>query len=174
MSAYISNELSTIKAHDPARNQLAAQVAQFLAMGGRITGPESAPRKSYGRNYKGANFQAAAAKLEADKQAARIREMAKTLNAIEICEKEGLSRGVLRGIAKRYGIEFTVGVKHAFAPNKLTPESEALMVIQIKECMGKGLNRKQCYEALGISSTLLYRLLKDYDIDYPKMKPAFR
>ncbi|MFL1527885.1 hypothetical protein [Pseudomonas sp. O230] len=174
MSAYISNELSTIKAHDPDRRQLAAQVAQFLAMGGKITGTESAPPKPYGQDYKGANFQGAAAKLQADQQAARIRELAKTLNAVEICENEGIARGVLRGIARRYGIEFTVGVKHAFAPNKLNPESEALMVIRVKDCMVKGINRSQCAKALGISTTLLGRLLTDYAIDYPKMKPAFR
>ena len=174
MSAYISNELSAIKAHDPARNQLAAQIAQFLALGGQITGPESAPPKPYGRDYKVENFQGAAAKREADRQAERIRELARTLNAVEICEREGITRGKLRGIARRYGIEFTVGVKHAFAPNKVTPESEALMVIQIKECMAKGLNRRQCHDAIGISSTLLLRLLNDYAIDYPKMKPAFR
>ncbi len=174
MSAYISNELSAIKAHDPARHQLAAQVAQYLAMGGKITGPETSPPKTVEQRRQTPNFQGAAAKLETDQQAARIRVLARTLNAVEICEKEGITRGVLRGIARRYGIEFTVGVKHAVAPNKITPESEALMVIQIKECMAKGMNRKNCHEAIGISSTLLLRLLKDYTIDYPKMKPAFR
>ncbi|MFW9085614.1 hypothetical protein ACOI7N_13770 [Pseudomonas sp. P2758] len=170
----ISNHLNDVARRNQDACDLSAQIAQFLAAGGTISGPESAPPKPYGRDYKGANFQGAAAKLQADQQAARIRELAKTLNAVEICEKEAISRGVLRGIARRYGIEFTVGVKHAFAPNKLTLESEALMVIQIKECMAKGINRSQCAKALGISTTLLGRLLTDYAIDYPKMKPAFR
>lgn len=174
MSAYISNELSNIKAHDHDRHLLADMTAQYLALGGKITGPETAPPKPYGRDYKGVNIQRQSVKREADEQAARIRELAKTLNAIEICEREGLLRGNLRGIAKRYGIEFTVGRKNTYTHNKVTPESEALMVIQIKEGMAKGLNRTKCHEAMGISSTLFLRLIKDYAIDYPKMKSAFR
>ena len=120
------------------------------------------------------NFQSSAVKDATDQQAARIREMAKTMNQTEICEAEGILRGVLRGIGRRYGIEFPVGVKNAFAPNKATPEAEALWVIQIKACMAKGINRSQCAKALNISTTLLGRLIRDYDINYPKMKPAFR
>lgn len=93
MSAYISNELSNIKAHDHDRHLLADMTAQYLALGGKITGPETAPPKPYGRDYKGVNIQRQSVKREADEQAARIRELAKTLNATEICEREGLLRG---------------------------------------------------------------------------------
>ena len=81
---------------------------------------------------------------------------------------------MLRGIGRRYNIEFKVGPKKAFAPNKAKPESEALLVIRVKDCMAKGINRSQCAKALSISTTLLLRLINDYSIDYPKMKPAFR
>lgn len=50
----------------------------------------------------------------------------------------------------------------------------AMLVTQVKDCIAKGINRMRCCENLGISSTLLYRLIKDYDIDYPKLEPAFR
>lgn len=170
----ISNHLNDVARRNQDACDLSAQIAQFLAAGGTISGPASAPPKPTGRHNKTPNFQGAAAKFEADQQAARIRELAKTLNAVEICEKEGLARGVLRGIARRYGIEFTIGVKHAFAPNKLTLADEALMVVRIKDCMTKGINRAQCAKALSISTTLLSRLIADYAIDYPKMKPAFR
>lgn len=82
--------------------------------------------------------------------------------------------GVLRGIAARYAIEFTAGPKKAFAPNKTALESDSLLVTQVKDCIAKCINRTRCCAALGISSTLLYRLIKDYDIDYPKLEPAFR
>ncbi|MGX0890942.1 hypothetical protein AB7M22_002950 [Pseudomonas sp. ADAK2 TE3594] len=82
--------------------------------------------------------------------------------------------GVLRGIAKRYAIDFTAGSKKTFASNKTAPESDAMLIIRVKECIAKSVNRTRCCEDLGISSTLLYRLIKDFDIDYPKLKPAFR
>ncbi|WP_139273388.1 helix-turn-helix domain-containing protein [Pseudomonas frederiksbergensis] len=100
--------------------------------------------------------------------------MAKKLTRSEICEQESITMGVLRGIAARYAIEFTAGPKKAFAPNKTALESDALLVTQVKDCIAKGMNRTRCCAALGISSTLLYRLIKDYDIDYPKLEPTFR
>lgn len=176
MNAYVSPELSMIQMLDPKRHELALQVEEYLSRKGTIEVlpfwvPPGEPKKS---NTMTPNFQSSGVKAETDQQAARIREMAKTMNQAEICKAEGILRGVLRGIGKRYNIEFTVGVKNPVAPNKLTLEAEALMVIRIKEYMAKGVNRSQCAKALSISTTLLGRLIKDYDIDYPKMKPAFR
>ena len=176
MNAYVSPELSTIKALDTERHRIELAREAFLSKGGAIevlpfwVSPGE-PKKS---NTMTPNFQSSAVKDATDQQAARIREMAKTLNRCEICEKEGITLGVLKGIGKRYGIEFTVGPKNAYAPNKPTPEIEAVLVLRIKECIAKGLNRAQCSKLLTISTTLLYRLIKDYDLDYPKMKPAFR
>lgn len=176
MSAYISTDLNMVKELDPQRHELALLQEAYLNKGGTIEVlpfwvPPGEPNKS---NTMTPNFQSSAVKDATDQQAARIREMAKTMNQAEICEVEGILRGVLRGIGRRYGIEFTVGPKNAYAPNKATPEAEALWVIQIKACMAKGINRSQCAKALSISTTLLGRLIRDYDIDYPKMKPAFR
>lgn len=176
MSAYISTDLNMVKELDPQRHELALLQEAYLNKGGTIEVlpfwvPPGEPKKS---NTMTPNFQSSGVKAETDQQAARIREMAKTMNQAEICEAEGILRGVLRGIGKRYGIEFPVGVKHPVAPNKLTLADEALMVVRIKDCMAKGINRSQCAKALSISTTLLGRLIKDYDIDYPKMKPAFR
>jgi hypothetical protein len=171
----ISNHLSVISERQPIANELSAQIAQFLAMGGKISEPEAnAPHKSISEGRRAPNFQGAAAKAEKAQQVTRIRELAKSLNRAEICKKEGISMGVLRGIASRYAIEFTAGPKKAFAPNKTAPESDAMLVAQVKDCIAKGINRTRCCEDLGISSTLLYRLINDYDIDYPKLEPAFR
>ena len=171
----ISNHLSMIHQRQPFANELAAQVAQYLAMGREIHAPESTvPKKSISEGRRTPNFQSAAVKAETSQQVSRIRALAKTLNRSEICEQEGISMGVLRGIAKRYAIDFTAGPKKAFAPNKTAPESDAMLVVRVKECIAKGVNRTRCCEDLGISSTLLYRLIKDFDIDYPKLEPAFR
>jgi DNA invertase Pin-like site-specific DNA recombinase len=173
----ISTELSTIKIKDAQRADLADCTAAFLSAGGVILEADtstSTPQKSaYGRQST-PNFQRPAAKEESDQQAVRIKKLAKTMNRNEICEKEEISLGTLKGIAKRYEIEFLAGPKKARAPNRATPEAEALMVIRIKDCIAQGINRQQCCKSLGISSTLLYRLIKDYSIDYPTLKPAFR
>jgi hypothetical protein len=176
MGAYISNDLNMVKELDPQRHELALLQEAFLNKGGAIQVlPFWVDHEAAGSSRTMTpNFQSSDVKAETDQQAARIRKMARTMNQAEICEAEGIRRGVLRGIGKRYNIEFPVGVKHPVAPNKLTLADEALMVVRIKECMAKGVNRSQCAKALSISTTLLGRLIKDYDIDYPKMKPAFR
>lgn len=173
----ISTELSTIKMKDAQRADLADSITAFLSAGGVILEADistPSPQKSaYGRQNT-PNFQRPAVKEGSDQRAARIKKLAKILNRNEICAKEGLSLGVLKGIAKRYGIEFLAGPKKARAPNRATPEAEALMVIRIKDCIEQGINRQQCCKSLGISSTLLYRLIKNYSINYPTLKPAFR
>jgi hypothetical protein len=171
----ISTELSMIKMKDQERASIAASIAAFLSLGGEITAPESnAPTRRISEGRQTQDFQRPAVKAESSEQAVRIRTLAKTLNRDEICEKEGITLGKLRGIGRRYNIEFLAGPKKSYAPNKVTPESEALLVIRVKDCMAKNVNRSQCAKALGISTTLLLRLIEDYEIDYPKMKPAFR
>lgn len=173
----ISTELSMIKMKDPDRAAIAANITAFLSSGGVIieAAPSaSSPPKSISERRQAPNFKRPAVKAESSEQAVRIRTLAETLNRDEICEKEGISLGRLRAVGRRYNIEFQAGPKKAYAPNKLTPESEALLVIQVKGCMAKKINRSQCAKALSISTTLLLRLIEDYAIDYPKMKPAFR
>lgn len=176
MNAYISNDLNMVKELEPARHELALQVEEYLSRKGTIevlpfwVSPGE-PKKS---NTMTPNFQSSAVKDATYQQAARIRQMAKTMNRSEICEKEGITLGVLKGIGKRYGIEFTAGPKNAYAPNKPTPEIEAVLVLRVKDCIAKGINRAQCCKLLTISTTLLSRLIKDYELDYPKAKPAFR
>ncbi|KAA5840223.1 hypothetical protein F2A38_19530 [Pseudomonas chlororaphis] len=173
----ISTELSTIKMKDAQRADLADSIEAFLSAGGAILEADvsttSSRKPAYGRQST-PNFQRPTVKEDSDQQALRINKLAKTLNRNEICAKEGISLGVLKGIAKRYDIEFLAGPKKARAPNRATPEAEALMVMRIKDCIAQGINRQQCCKSLSISSTLLYRLIKDYSIDYPKLKPAFR
>ena len=172
----ISTELSMIEMLNPLRHELAMLQDAFILKGGTIQELPSCGIEHRPPNYNRSmtpNVQGAPAKVATDEQVMRIRKLAKTMSQREICEAEGILRGVLRGIAKRFNIEFPVGAKIT-PPNKATPESEALLVIRVKDCMAKGINRSQCARALSISTTLLGRLIKDYEIDYPKMKPAFR
>lgn len=172
----ISTELSMIQMLNPLRHELAMLQDAFILKGGTIQELPSCGIEHRPPNYNRGmtpTFQGEPAKVATNDQVVRIREMAKTMSQREICEAEGILRGALRGIGSRFNIEFPVSAKIT-PPNKSTPESEALLVIRVKDCMAKGINRSQCAKALSISTTLLGRLIKDYDIDYPKMKPAFR
>ena len=172
----ISNHLSLIEELRPASNELAAAVEQFLAAGGKIdTSGQSKPRPEVLASLKQPPFfQSQSVKTETDLQVARIREMAPTTSRRDICDKEGITLGVLKGIAGRYGITFPIRPKQPSPPNKVDAIRDAFLVIRIRECIAAGVNRQQCCINLKISSTLLYRLIKDYEIDYPKLKPAFR
>ncbi|KPA95995.1 hypothetical protein [Pseudomonas asplenii] len=165
----ISNDLSLIERNEPLRASLASAVEEFLAGGGQIDVRQVTASKGVSviERIQTPNFQRSAVKVESDLQAARIRELAKTLNRDEICAKEGLALGVLRGIAKRYGIKFIAGPKKAFAPNKETPEREAALVKRINGCLERKLNRNQACKEIGISYSLLRRLVNDHKIDYP-------
>lgn len=92
----------------------------------------------------------------------------------DICAKEGITLGVLKGIAGRYGIKFPIRRKQPSPPNRIDSIRDAFLVVRIKECIAEGISRQQCCNTLKISYNLLYRLIEDYGIDYPKLNPAFR
>ncbi|MCK9802131.1 hypothetical protein M1B34_31845 [Pseudomonas sp. MAFF 302030] len=173
---YVSNNLSLVEQHRPVSNEIADQTALFLAAGGKIQIPERViqVKKPPKERCQPPNFQRSTVRAETSQQVARIRESAKTMTRREICIQEDISLGVLKGIASRNGIKFLIRGKNSCPPNKADPDLDALLVIQIKECIAKGINRQQCCLSVGISYSLLYRLIDDYGIDYPKLKPAFR
>ncbi|WP_273823061.1 hypothetical protein [Pseudomonas asplenii] len=165
----ISNELSLIERNEPLRASLASAVEEFLAGGGQIDVRQVTASKGVSviERIQTPNFQRSAVKVESDLRAARIQELAKTLNRDEICEKEGLALGVLRGIARRYGIKFIAGPKKSYAPNKASLGRELALVERIKDCLSRGLTRNQARKEIGISTKLLYRLITDHRINYP-------
>ncbi len=173
MISILQNEVERLR---PASDELAAQVAQFLAAGGKIdSSGQSKPRPEVLASLKQPPFfQRQPVKTETDLQVARIREMAPTMSRRDICEKEGITLGVLKGIAGRYGITFPIRPKLPSPPNKVDSIRDAFLVVRIGECIAAGVSQNQCSIKLRISSTLLYRLIKQYEIDYPKLKPAFR
>lgn len=181
MNAYVSTELSMIQMLDPQRHELALLQEAFLSKGGAIEVlPFWVSRDSDAESKFRSmtpNFQASAVKEGTYQQAARLRKMAKTMNRDEMCAAEGISLGVLRGIGKRYNIDFPIGAKKGFAPNKATPELLDELAPKVQACADKGLSRNQCSKEIGISSTLLTRVINERGIDYPKRKagphPAF-
>ncbi|WP_426108532.1 hypothetical protein [Pseudomonas sp. TWR1-1-4] len=169
----ISNHLSLVEALRPASDELAAQVDQYLAAGGKIdTQCQLAPRTPGPKQPP--TFHRPAVKTETELQVSRIKEMAATMSRRDICAKEGITLGVLKGIAGRYGIKFPIRPMQPSPPNRIDSIRDAFLVVRIKECIAEGISRQQCCNTLKISYNLLYRLIEDYGIDYPKLKPAFR
>lgn len=173
MISILQNEVERLR---PASEDIAARTALYLAAGGKIdTSGMSTPRPEVLASLKQPpTFHTPAVKTEVELQVARIREMASTTSRRDICEKEGITLGVLKGIAGRYGITFPIRPKQPSPPNKVDSIRDAFLVVRIGECIAAGISRQQCCITLKISSTLLYRLIKEYEIDYPKLKPAFR
>ncbi|MCF5656982.1 hypothetical protein [Pseudomonas poae] len=173
---YVSNNLSLIEELRTASNALAAQVAQFLAAGGKIdTSGRPKPQPEVLASLKQPpTFHSPAVKTGVELQVARIREMAATMSRRDICEKEGITLGVLKGIAGRYGIKFPIRPKQPSPPNRVDSIRDAFLVVRVKDCIAAGISRQQCCNTLKISYNLLNRLIEDYGIDYPKLKPAFR
>lgn len=170
MNAYISSDINMVKELDPARSEIALKMDAFLEKGGAIQVLPFwvTPGEPIKPSTITPNFQSRAVKDETDQQAARIRTLAKTMCQNDICEAEGISRGMLRGIGRRYAIKFPIKSKNYIAPNKYPAAQEASLILKIKECIENGISRNQCSINLGISSKLLYRLIDDYQIDYPK------
>ncbi|SUD43761.1 Uncharacterised protein [Pseudomonas fluorescens] len=173
MISILHNEVERLR---PAHDELAAQMAEYVARGGKIdTSGRSKPRPEVLASLKQPpTFHRPSVKSYIELQVARIRNMAPTMSRRDICEKEGITLGVLKGIAGRYGITFPIRPQQPSPPNKVDSIRDAFLVVRIGECIAAGVSRQQCCINLKISSTLLYRLIKDYEIEYPKLKPAFR
>ena len=172
----ISNHLNDVERRRQDANDLSAQIAQYLAAGGKIQEPAPAPIKvtSTSERKHPPSFQRPRVKDETTERVARIRAMAKTLTRNEICDREGIALATLKAIACKHAIKFQVRQKIGTAPNKAPPDVEARLVAQINECIAGGMNRSQCCKALAISYNMLDRITRDNEIDFPKLKPAFR
>jgi hypothetical protein len=172
----ISNHLNDVERRRQDAKDLSAQIAEFLASGGKIDVPKPAPIKftsTFERKHPPI-FQRPSVKDETSARVARIREMAKTLTRNKICEREAIALATLKAIASKHAIKFQVRQKIGTAPNKVPPDLEAQLVGQIRHCIAGGMNRSQCCKALAISYNMLDRIVRDNEIDFPKLKPAFR
>lgn len=187
----ISLELSTVQQNRERSAQLDAAVSDFLAHGGAISTlqgfacrPKPEP-KPYGRQClddrpapepkrrppprpvdKSAQVKA---RLKArDEQFQRIRELAQTMTITQVVHKSGLSNQRLRSIAAEVGFQFQkFDPTQNLKPNQDKRESDAANVARIIEARDRGLSRKAAKDEMGISNSLMKRLIAEYQIDYP-------
>ncbi|MCQ2992264.1 hypothetical protein NLO72_23990 [Pseudomonas tremae] len=188
----ISPELSMIQRNKERSAVLEAEVAEFLKSGGVIAtlqGFAYKPRP-YGRmgaaatpaprrRTKEAMRAAAPPPPEpnlprghvSDEVVAQIRHMAQTTTITDVSRNTGISHHMLRKIAAEHRFEYK-----RFDPSpalscvkaeRIDPVADALNVLRIKEARDRGLSRYAAKNLIGISSTLMERLIADFNIDYP-------
>ncbi|QLL11737.1 hypothetical protein [Pseudomonas chlororaphis] len=166
----ISHELSMIQLNAPRSAELASHIEAFLSVGGTIQElpgfqrTKDRPPCTYPPDFSTQkNMNAKEGRIS------RVRSMAKTMTAQEICDAEGLSRGELRGLQKRYGFTCkSVDRTGKAPPNKMKPEEEAIILTKIHEAAAEGLSQRACCAKHGFSDTVLRRLERDYGFTYPR------
>lgn len=187
----ISNHLSLVEALRPASDELAAQVAEFLASGGQIK--EAVPIGYKPKPITYSNQMPPAPKpfirrrvepiepppptpLERQEEqrrqrVAKVMELAPTHTQKEVGLATGIGRRTLLSMSKEFGFSFK-RVHHSRNPS---PEQQAaiakhelILAERIKAYRDLGISRRQVCEKLHITNTTLKRLLEEHSIEYPK------
>lgn len=188
----ISPELSMIQRNKERSAVLEAEVAEFLKSGGviatlqgfaykprpygRMMPPATpAPRRRTKEAMRAAAPSAPEPNLPrghvSDEVVAQIRHMAQTTTITDVSRNTGVSHHMLRKIAAEHRFEYK-----RFDPSpylsrvkveRIDPVADALNVLRIKEARDRGLSRYAAKNLIGISSTLMERLIADFNIDYP-------
>jgi transposase len=187
----ISNHLSMVEALRPASDELADQVAEFVAAGGEIevAKPPPLPKpvvyvpqvppapKPFVRR------KAEADALPLDKEDIRtqerlrlveqIRQLGFTHTQTEVAAALGVSRRLIYNHASRYDITFkapTRGGARNLVHNVVDKERDAKFAERIRAFMALGISRRQCCGKLAIGSKAFERIIAAHGIDYPKAR----
>ncbi len=188
----ISNHLSLVEALRPKSNELAAQVDDYLAAGGKIEEAEPigykpkpisysnqmgpAP-KPFVRRRPPAPPQPLSAQdirhQERVKQLERIREMAPTHTQAEVVEAFGISRRTLYNIAQAHNLTFKGAARGRLTGKDREQDLEARdakFAERIRAFLQLRITRRQACGRLGIANKTFERIIADHGIDYPKAR----
>lgn len=186
----ISNHLSLVEALRPASDELAAQVEQYLAAGGKIDVAEPIGYKPKPITY--SNQMPPAPKpfvrrrvepiepppptpLEIRQEQRRKRvelvmQLAPTHTQSEVIEITGIGRRTLLAMSKEFDFKFkrsAHGGHNSPERKKALAERDAVLVERIKAYKDLGISRRRVCVKLHITSGTLKRILEKYSIDYP-------
>lgn len=186
----ISNHLSLVEALRPASDELAAQVEQYLAAGGKIEeGPASGyipkpitysnqmpptPKPFVRRKVEAAPLPLDKTDIRAQarlKLVEQIRQLGVTHTQTEVAATLGVSRRLIYNYAARYDITFkapTRGGARNLVQNVVDKERDAKFAERIRAFMELGISRRQCCGKLAIGSKAFERIIAAHGIDYPK------
>ncbi|SOP98534.1 hypothetical protein [Pseudomonas syringae] len=192
----ISPELSTIQRNKERSAILEAEVAAFLKRGGVIETKSGFPLKpklkEYGRmsppvarppaprrRTKEAMRAAAPQDVIQDRCNARaeqvevVRKLAETMTITDVMRETGLSIYRLRKMARVHGFEYKAfSPASNLIPYQHDPVADALNVVRIKAARDRGISRKAAVVELGLSNTMINRLIREFNIDYPLQGPS--
>jgi hypothetical protein len=187
----ISNHLSLVEALRPASDELAAQVAEFLASGGQIEEAVPIGYKPKPITYSNQMLPAPkpfvrrrveSAPLPLDKDDIRtearlklveqIRQLGVTHTQTAVAAALGVSRRLIYNHAARYDITFkapTRGGARNLVHNTVDKERDAKFAERIKAFKELGISRRQCCGKLAIGNKAFERIIAAHGIDYPKL-----
>lgn len=85
-----------------------------------------------------------------------------------VLRQTGLSIYLLRKMALAHGFEFVPFNQSAnLVPKQTDPVADAMNVVRIKAARDRGISRKAAVVELGLSNTMINRLIREFNIDYP-------
>ncbi|UNM22090.1 hypothetical protein K0P33_11810 [Pseudomonas sp. ArH3a] len=190
----ISNHLSLVEALRPASDELAAQVAQFLASGGQIEEAAPigykpkpitysnkmppAPKPFVRRRVESAPLPMGPLDIRSQKRlkmVERIRELAPTHAKVDVAAELGIDRRTVSTIGQEFGITFKApahGGARNLVPRRADEASDAKYAERIRAFLELGLTRRQCLGSLAMGSKAFERIIAAHGIDYPKAKPG--
>ncbi|PIB57213.1 hypothetical protein [Pseudomonas sp. 2995-1] len=187
----ISNHLSMIEELRPASDELAAQVAEFVAAGGEIEEIEPPPpptpvvyvpaEQPAPKPFVRRKAEADALPLDKDdirtqarlKLVEQIRQLGITHTQTEVAAALGVSRRLIYNHAARYDITFKApsrGGARNLVHNVVDKERDAKFAERIRAFMELGISRRQCCGKLAIGSKAFERIIAAHGIDYPKAR----
>ncbi|WP_226456139.1 hypothetical protein [Pseudomonas sp. AF03-9] len=189
----ISNNLSLVEALRPKSNELADQVAEFVAAGGQIVEAEpyhykpkpitystqmpTAPKPFVRRRVEPVAPPPPTPLERQEEQrrqrVAKVMELAPTHTQKEVALATGIGRRTLLSMSKEFNFSF----KRVHCLPNSSPEQRAaiakhelILAERIKAYKELGISRRQCCGRLAISNKTLERLLAKFSIDYPKAR----
>lgn len=187
----ISNHLSMIEELRPASDELAAQVAEFVAAGGEIEEIEPPPPPTpvvyvlaeppAPKPFVRRKSESDALPLDKDdirtqerlRLVEQIRQLGITHTQTEVAAALGVSRRLIYNHAARYDITFkapTRGGARNLVHNVVDKERDAKFAERIRAFMELGISRRRCCGKLAIGSKAFERIIAAHGIDYPKAR----
>lgn len=189
MISILRNEVERLR---PAQEELAAQVAEFVAGGGRIEeGPASgyipkpitysnlmppAPKPFVRRKIEVAPLPLDKTDIRTQDRlnmAEQIRQLGLTLTQTQVAAELGVSRRLIYNYAARYDITFkapTRGGARNLVRKEVDEARDAKLAERIRAFLELGITRRQCCGKLAIGNKAFERIIAAHGIDYPKAR----
>ena len=187
----ISNHLSLVEQLRPKSNELAAQVAQFLASGGQIKVAEPigykpkpitysnqvppTPKPFVRRRVEAAPVPAPLS-IREEKRRTKVDQviaLATTNTQTEVAQALSIGRRTLLSMSQEYGFKFkkaTRGGANDAHRQEQVRARDAKYAERIRAFLELGITRRQCCGKLAIGNKAFERIIAAHGIDYPKAR----